>query len=228
MTFKFEKNLTSCRAHLTYCWLVNPDEKYNNYQATLLIKPNMKHLLDDGTEVNSAEYMLDQLEGIKKEFQDSLISAYPDRKGKFKWQRNKDGEPMQYWQVTADGLTIKLKKKAGGLKKNGEAYTSVPPKFFKQEGDIMKLCTPEEVKRFDKIAPESIGQVNIRISGYDMDYIGLKLEPQGICVRHFVPFVGGMQTAEDFGFAPEKETTTQNSWEAETIGSAGAASGSDF
>ena len=80
----------------------------------------------------------------------------------------------------------------------------------------------------DEIAPESIGQVNIRISGYDMDYIGLKLEPQGICVRHFVPFVGGMQTAEDFGFAPEKETTTQNNWEAETIGSAGATSGSDF
>lgn len=225
MSIKFEKSLTTCKAHLTYCWLVNPDQKYNNYQATLLIKPEMKHLLEDGkTEVNSAEYMMDKLEGIKKEFQDALVAAHPERKGQFKWQRGGDGEPMKYWQFTKDGFTIKLKMRAMGVKKNGESYTRIPPKFFKQEGDNMLLCTPEETKKYDKIAPESVGQVNIRIVGYDMDNIGLKLEPQGICVRHFVPFVGGMQTAEDFGFAPEKEAATPTNWEESTV----ATSGSDF
>ena len=87
-----------------------------------------------------------------------------------------------------------------------DRYTTVPPKFFKQEGDKMLLCTEEETKKFDKIAPESVGQVNIRITGYDLDYIGLRLEPQGICMRHFVPFVGGMQTAEEFGFVAEEAT----------------------
>ena len=227
MDFKFEKSLTSCRAYLTYCWLVNPDKKYNNYQATLLIKPDMKHILDDGkTEVDSAVWMHEQLEAVKKEFQDALLSQYPDRQGKFKWQRNGEGEPMQYWQFTNEGLTVKLKKKAGGLKKDNTPYTTVPPKFFKQEGDKMLLCTEEETKKYDKIAPESVGQVNIRITGYDLDYIGLRLEPQGICMRHFVPFVGGMQTAEDFGFAPEKQTAPPSSWEEETP--IAAASASDF
>jgi len=186
----------------------------------------MKHLLDDGTEVDSAVWMLEQLENIKGQFQDALLAQYPDRQGKFKWQRNGEGQPMQYWQTTDEGLTIKLKKKAGGIKKDGTPYTSVPPKFFKQEGDKMLLCTEEETKKYDKIAPESVGQVNIRITGYDLDYIGLRLEPQGICMRHFVPFVGGMQTAEDFGFAPEKQTAPPSSWEEETPKA--ATSASDF
>ena len=42
----------------------------------------------------------------------------------------------------------------------------------------------------------------------------------------FVPFVGGMQTAEDFGFAPEKQTAPPSSWEEETPKA--AASASDF
>ena len=65
MDFKFEKSLTSCRAYLTYCWLVNPDKKYNNYQATLLIKQDMKNLLDDGRDVDSAVWLNEQQEAVK-------------------------------------------------------------------------------------------------------------------------------------------------------------------
>ena len=45
--FKFEKNLTTCRGYLKYCWLVKPDDKYNNYQATLVVKPDMEHTLSE-------------------------------------------------------------------------------------------------------------------------------------------------------------------------------------
>lgn len=239
--FKFEKNLTTCRGYLTYCWLVKPDTKYNNYQATLVVKPDMEHTLSEkecrergvpsGTKVNSVEYMCEILMNIKQEFQDALLEAYPQRKGQFKWQPSvKTQKPVEYWRIEEDGsLSIRFKKVASGVrKKDGEKFTSTPPKFFKQENGLMVLCTDEEKQKYDKISPESIGEINMRIVGYDYDYIGFKLEPSAVCVRHFVPFVGGMQTAEEFGFEPEKEAATPSSWEEPQEAKIGTATGGDF
>ena len=217
--FKFEKSFTTARGFLTYCWLVKPDEKYNQYQITLLFKPDMEHTLSEkecqikqvakGTKVNTVEYMCEKLLTVKEEFQQALLESFPQRKGKFKWQPSiKTGQPVEYWKIQEDGsLTVRLKKVSSGIRKDGKPFTSIPPIFFRQnENGVMVLCTEEEKQKYDKISPESLGEVNIRIVGYDYDYIGLKLEPSAICVRHFVPFVGGMQTAEEFGFVAEEAT----------------------
>ena len=71
---------------------------------------------------------------IKQEFQDALIEAYPQRKGQFKWQSSVKTKPSWYWRIEEDGsLSIRFKKVASGVrKKDGEKFTSTPPKFFKQ------------------------------------------------------------------------------------------------
>jgi len=66
--------------------------------------------------------------------------------------------------------------------------------------------TDEERKQYEKISPETVGQISMKCSGYDAgaNGVGIRCQPMSICIRKFVPWTGG--GADDF----QVETTTSN------------------
>ena len=156
---------------------------------------------DKGREVDAVEHIVELLEGLLERWKIALKEAYPQRS--FTYTKNKFGEPSFPWSYEGDNLVIKVSKKAGGIKQNGDTWTNTPVSFFANENPV-RLMSEEERKEYEKISPETEGQMAMKCMGYDAgaNGIGIRCQPVSICVRKFVPWTGG--GANDF----EAETSS--------------------
>tara|TARA_Y100001951_G_scaffold39175_1_gene30951 strand:+ start:800 stop:1492 length:693 start_codon:yes stop_codon:yes gene_type:complete len=208
--------LTTPYANLTYAWLYKPEPKYGYYQLTLVFKPDDTFIPADiglqGTEPqNSVEFMVNKLEGYKKEWKEQLNRENPDKK--FTWSRTKEGAPKEYWKMTEQGLEVYCRMPSGKrTNKQGAEFELPPPKFAQQVGDKVVFLTRDESAKFDKISPESRGQAYLRVQGFELDEVGLRIQPVSVIVRNFVAW-DGMSSPEDMGFKPVTQNVTSNSFE---------------
>jgi len=210
--------LTTPYANLTYAWLHKPEPKYGYYQLTLVFKPDDVFTPSDlglqGTEpINSIEFMLDKLEGYKKRWKEQVQNENPNKK--LTWSRDKDGFPKEYWKTTEQGLEVYCKMPSGKrTNKQGAEFELPPPKFAEQVGDNVVFLTKEESAKYDKLSPESRGQAYLRIQGFDLDEVGMRIQPVSVIVRSYVPY-DGVASPQDMGFLPTKQPAPLSSFEDE-------------
>ena len=205
-------------ANFRYSYFVTPDEYkgVKKYKGEVLIKTDAKMEIknDDGTTstVDAVPFIVSQLEGLLDRWKKALKERYPQRS--FTLTKNKNGEPSYPWSFEEDNLVIKVSKKAGGIKQNGDTWSNPPVTFFANE-DPVRLMTDEERKQYEKISPETVGQISMKCSGYDAgaNGVGIRCQPMSICIRKFVPWTGG--GADDF-----QVETTPSSFEESTATSA--------
>ena len=70
-----------------------------------------------------------------------------------------------------------------------------PPVLFNSENKIM---TEEEKWKVNKCGIGTLGQVNLRVMGYDGNFgVGVKIQPQAVKIHKHVEYV---KSAQDYGF----------------------------
>jgi len=193
------KIVTPNPTNFRYSYLVTPDEYkgVKKYKAECLIKKGIMIKDEMGREVDAAEHILEQLEGLLDRWKAALKEYYPDRK--FTLTKNKHGEPSLPWTTEDEYLVIKTSKKAGGVKQNGDLWTNPPVTFWANE-DPLRLMSDEEKKEYEKISPMTEGQMSMKCSGYDAgaNGVGIRCQPLQVIVRKHVEWTG----SPDFEAAP--------------------------
>lgn len=198
-------------ANFRYSYYVTPDEfkGIKKYKGEVLIKKGVMMKDDKGRDVDAVEHIVEQLEGLLDRWKAALKEAYPSRT--FTLTKNKFGEPSFPWSFEDDNLVIKVSKKAGGIKQNGDVWTNPPVTFWANE-DPLRLMTDEEKKDYEKISPETVGQMSMKCQGYDAgaNGVGIRCQPIQIVVRKFVPWTGsgGNDFEVEATSQEEKATTT--------------------
>ena len=102
----------------------------------------------------------------------------------------------------------------GGINRTtGEQWHMTPPVLFNSDNKIM---TEEEKQKVNKCGIGTLGQVNLRVMGYDGNFgVGVKLQPQAVKIHKHVEYV---KSAQDYGFddtAQETTATKVNAFEEE-------------
>ena len=185
-----------------YTWLVEPDTKYDPlWKVTCLIDPN------DALELEKA------LDGYLENWKKQLKAANPDKKYKLA------NKPWSYDTVDdGDGsknyFVVKTKMPTGGINRTtGEQWHMTPPVLFNSDNKIM---TEEEKQKVNKCGIGTLGQVNLRVMGYDGNFgVGVKIQPQAVKIHKHVEYV---KSAQDYGFddtAQETTATKVNAFEEE-------------
>ena len=182
-----------------YTWLVEPDTKYDPlWKVTCLIDPN------DALELEK------ELDGYLENWKKQLKTAFPDKKFKLA------NKPWFYDTVDdGDGsknyFVVKTKMPTGGINRNtGEQWHMTPPVLFNSENKIM---TEEEKQKVNKCGIGTLGQVNLRIMGYDGNFgVGVKIQPQAAKIHKHVEYV---KSAKDYGFDDTAQTPTTSSFDNE-------------
>ena len=185
-----------------YTWLVEPDTKYDPlWKVTCLIDPN------DALELEK------ELDGYLENWKKQLKTANPDKKYKLA------NKPWSYTTVDdGDGsknyFVVKTKMPTGGINRiTGEQWHMTPPVLFNSENKIM---TEEEKQKVNKCGIGTLGQVNLRVMGYDGNFgVGVKIQPQAVKIHKHVEYV---KSAQDYGFddtAQETTATKVNAFEEE-------------
>ena len=185
-----------------YTWLVEPDTKYDPlWKVTCLIDPN------DALELEK------ELDGYLENWKKQLKAANPDKKYKLA------NKPWSY-QTVDDGdgsrnyFVVKTKMPTGGINRTtGEQWHMTPPVLFNSDNKIM---TEEEKQKVNKCGIGTLGQVNLRVMGYDGNFgVGVKIQPQAVKIHKHVEYV---KSAQDYGFddtAQETTATKVNAFEEE-------------
>ena len=185
-----------------YTWLVEPDTKYDPlWKVTCLIDPN------DALELEK------ELDGYLENWKKQLKAANPDKKYKLA------NKPWSYDTVDdGDGcknyFVVKTKMPTGGINRTtGEQWHMTPPVLFNSDNKIM---TEEEKQKVNKCGIGTLGQVNLRVMGYDGNFgVGVKIQPQAVKIHKHVEYV---KSAQDYGFddtAQEATATKVNAFEEE-------------
>ena len=185
-----------------YTWLVEPDTKYDPlWKVTCLIDPN------DALELEK------ELDGYLENWKKQLKAANPDKKYKLA------NKPWSYDTVDdGDGsknyFVVKTKMPTGGINRTtGEQWHMTPPVLFNSE---IKIMTEEEKQKVNKCGIGTLGQVNLRVMGYDGYFVvGVKIQPQAVKIHKHVEYV---KSAQDYGFddtAQETTATKVNAFEEE-------------
>ena len=185
-----------------YTWLVEPDTKYDPlWKVTCLIDPN------DALELEK------ELDGYLENWKKQLKAANPDKKYKLA------NKPWSYDTVDdGDGsknyFVVKTKMPTGGINRTtGEQWHMTPPVLFNSDNKIM---TEEEKQKVNKCGIGTLGQVNLRVMGYDGNIgVGVKIQPQAVKIHKHVEYV---KSAQDYGFddtAQETTATKVNAFEEE-------------
>lgn len=178
-----------------YTWLVEPDTKYDPlWKVTCLIDPN------DALELEK------ELDGYLENWKKQLKTAFPDKKFKLA------NKPWFYDTVDdGDGsknyFVVKTKMPTGGINRiTGEQWHMTPPVLFNSENKIM---TEEEKQKVNKCGIGTLGQVNLRVMGYDGNFgVGVKIQPQAAKIHKHVEYV---KSAQDYGFDDTAQTSTTTS-----------------
>ena len=178
-----------------YTWLVEPDTKYDPlWKVTCLIDPN------DALELEK------ELDGYLENWKKQLKAANPDKKYKLA------NKPWSYDTVDdGDGsknyFVVKTKMPTGGINRTtGEQWHMTPPVLFNSENKIM---TEEEKQKVNKCGIGTLGQVNLRVMGYDGNFgVGVKIQPQAVKIHKHVEYV---KSAKDYGFDDTAQTSTTTS-----------------
>ena len=150
-----------------YTWLVEPDTKYDPlWKVTCLIDPN------DALELEK------ELDGYLENWKKQLKTANPDKKYKLA------NKPWSYDTVDdGDGsknyFVVKTKMPTGGINRTtGEQWHMTPPVLFNSDN---KILTEEEKQKVNKCGIGTLGQVNLRVMGYDGNFwVGVKIQPQAV------------------------------------------------
>ena len=182
-----------------YTWLVEPDTKYDPlWKVTCLIDPN------DALELEK------ELDGYLENWKKQLKAANPDKKYKLA------NKPWSYDTVDdGDGsknyFVVKTKMPTGGINRTtGEQWHMTPPVFFNSDNKIM---TEEEKQKVNKCGIGTLGQVNLRVMGYDGNFgVGVKIQPQAVKIHKHVEYV---KSAQDYGFDDTAQETKVNAFEEE-------------
>ena len=185
-----------------YTWLVEPDTKYDPlWKVTCLIDPN------DALELEK------ELDGYLENWKKQLKAANPDKKYKLA------NKPWSYDTVDdGDGsknyFVVKTKMPTGGINRTtGEQWHMTPPVLFNADNQPM---SDEEKQKVNKCGIGTLGQVNLRIMGYDGNFgVGVKIQPQAVKIHKHVEYV---KSAQDYGFddtAQETTATKVNAFEEE-------------
>ena len=182
-----------------YTWLVEPDTKYVPlWKVTCLIDPN------DALELEK------ELDGYLENWKKQLKTANPDKKYKLA------NKPWSYDTVDdGDGsknyFVVKTKMPTGGINRTtGEQWHMTPPVLFNSDNKIM---TEEEKQKVNKCGIGTLGQVNLRVMGYDGNFgVGVKIQPQAVKIHKHVEYV---KSAQDYGFDDTAQETKVNAFEEE-------------
>ena len=185
-----------------YTWLVEPDTKYDPlWKVTCLIDPN------DALELEK------ELDGYLENWKKQLKAANPDKKYKLA------NKPWSYDTVDdGDGsrnyFVVKTKMPTGGIDRTtGKQWHMTPPVLFNADNQPM---SDEEKQKVNKCGIGTLGQVNLRIMGYDGNFgVGVKIQPQAVKIHKHVEYV---KSAKDYGFddtAQETTATKVNAFEEE-------------
>ena len=185
-----------------YTWLVEPDTKYDPlWKVTCLIDPN------DALELEK------ELDGYLENWKKQLKTAFPDKKFKLAnkpwgYDTVDDGDGIQNYFV------VKTKMPTGGIDRTtGKQWHMTPPVLFNADNQPM---SDEEKQKVNKCGIGTLGQVNLRIMGYDGNFgVGVKIQPQAVKIHKHVEYV---KSAQDYGFddtAQETTATKVNAFEEE-------------
>ena len=178
-----------------YTWLVEPDTKYDPlWKVTCLIDPN------DALELEK------ELDGYLENWKKQLKTAFPDKKFKLA------PKPWSYATVDdGDGsrnyFVVKTKMPTGGIDRTtGKQWHMTPPVLFNADNQPM---SDEEKQKVNKCGIGTLGQVNLRIMGYDGNFgVGVKIQPQAVKIHKHVEYV---KSAKDYGFDDTAQTSTTTS-----------------
>ena len=96
--------------------------------------------------------------------------------------------------------------------KQGAEFELPPPKFAEQVGDTVVFLNKEESVKYDKLSPESRGQAYLRVQGFDLDEVGMRIQPVSVIVRSYVPY-DGIASPEAMGFMQTKQPAPPSSYE---------------
>ena len=182
-----------------YTWLVEPDTKYDPlWKVTCLIDPN------DALELEK------ELDGYLENWKKQLKTAFPDKKFKLA------NKPWSYETVDdGDGsknyFVVKTKMPTGGIDRTtGKQWHMTPPVLFNADNQPM---SDEEKQKVNKCGIGTLGQVNLRIMGYDGNFgVGVKIQPQAVKIHKHVEYV---KSAKDYGFDDTAKETKVNAFEEE-------------
>ena len=173
-----------------YTWLVEPDTKYDPlWKVTCLI------------DMDKALPLETELEAFLDKWKQQLKAANPNKKYKlankpWSYEKINDGDGEK------DYFVIKTKMPTGGINRTtGEQWHMTPPVLFNADNKVM---TEDEKQKVNKCGAGTLGQVNMRIMGYDGNFgVGVKIQPQAVKIHKHVEYI---KTAQDYGFDATTET----------------------
>jgi hypothetical protein len=186
--------LTTPICKFKYAWLVEPDTKFD--------APVFKVIaLIPAAEATAIEQ---QLEELLERFKLQLKTAEPNRKYKlaspaFEYTEE-DGEPV---------FALKMKRKASGISKSGQPYTSSVA-LFDSQGKPITNTAP-----LSKMGAGTTGRLTFIAQPYNSPFgVGISVKVLAAQIINFVPYGGG---SDSHGFTPVENGWTEEESEAEAV-----------